>query len=315
MNAQDKYISIVSPVYQAEENVDELIKRINEEVSHITNNYEIILVEDGSKDESWKKIESACKIDERIIGVKLSRNFGQHYAITAGLSISGGMHVIVMDCDLQDNPKYIKALHKKALEGYDIVYTIKKSREHSSVKNILASIYHRSFNWLVGNKSLHSNGQIGSYSLLSRKVVNAFISFNDYHRHYLSILRWLGFSETYIVYEHEKRYSGKSSYTFSKLFTHAINGLIAQTDKLLRISTYIGFLFSTIGFIAIIYIVLISLKNGFQPGWASTTVLVIFSTGLILSSLGVVGIIIGKIFEQAKSRPLFIIDKLIRAKK
>jgi polyisoprenyl-phosphate glycosyltransferase len=305
------YLSIVSPVYLAENIVDELVRRIKDEISGITSNYEIILVEDGSIDKSWQKIEENCKIDERVKGIKLSRNFGQHYAISAGLCESRGDYVVVLDCDLQDNPTYISDLLNKSLEGYEIVYTYHEIREHGKYKDFFAGLFHHIFNWLVDNDNLQSNLRIGSYSLLTRKVVEAFCRFNDYHRHYLSILRWLGFSKSYINIRHEKRYNGQTSYSFDKLVTLAIDGIVSQTDKVLRFSIFTGFLFASLGFISTILIVVRYFTTGFQAGWASISVLIVFSTGLILASLGIVGIYVGKIFEQAKGRPLYIIDERI----
>lgn len=305
------YLSVVSPVYRAEGIIDELVKRITEEVSKITQDYEIILVEDGSPDQSWNKIKENCENDNRVKGIKLSRNFGQHYAITAGLKESGGEYVVVMDCDLQENPKYIHKLMDKAKEGNDIVLTIHKKREHGIIQTYFSKIYHRVFNLLVGNKNLKSGEEYGALSILKRKVVQAFSEFNDYHRHYLAVIRWLGFSRTEIEVLHQERFSGKSSYSFRKLIILALDGIISQTDKLLRYSIYTGFTFALIGFNAIIYIIFLYFYNGFQSGWASTVVLIIFSTGLILISLGIVGIYIGKIFEQAKNRPLYFIDEKI----
>ena len=304
-------LSIVSPVYKAEAIVDELVKRIKEEVSKITEDYEIVLIEDGSPDKSWEKIEEICKTEKRVKGIKLSRNFGQHYAITAGLAESKGEYVVVMDCDLQDNPKYIKELLDKAKEGYDIVNTVKITRKHSSIKNFLAGCFHRFFNFLLGRKELHGDAMIGAYSLITRKVVDAYASISDYYRPYTASLQWLGFSKVMIEVEHEERFAGRSSYTFFKLLSHAFNGIISQTDKLLRVSIYTGFALVALSFISILYIVIRSLNSGFHPGWASLAVLIIFSTGLMLMSLGIVGVYIGKIFEQTKNRPLYIIDKKI----
>ena len=164
---------------------------------------------------------------------------------------------------------------------------------------------------LVGNKHLKGGAQYGSLSLLTRKVVQAFSEYNDFHRHYLSVIRWLGFSKTEITVKHEERFSGKTSYSIKKLIIVAVDGIVSHTEKLLRFSIYTGFSFALIALIAIIYIVVISIKSGLQSGWASTTVLIIFCTGLILISLGVAGIYIGKIFDQVKDRPLFIIDEKI----
>ena len=142
MTDKKPYISIVSPVYQSEGIVDELVKRITEEVTRITEDFEIVLVEDGSSDQSWKKIEKNCKTDIRVKGIKLSRNFGQHYAISAGLKESQGDHIVVMDCDLQDNPKYIAEMYEKSKEGYDIVYTFKKFRKHGVIKELFARYFY-----------------------------------------------------------------------------------------------------------------------------------------------------------------------------
>lgn len=306
------FLSIISPVYKAEEIVNELVKRIKEEVSLITEDFEIILIEDGSPDQSWNKIEENCKLDNRVKGIKLSRNFGQHYAISAGLKESRGDYVVLMDCDLQDNPKYIPEMLQKSKEGnFDIIFTLHSDRKHKVLKNIFANLFHIFYNWLVGNKSLENNGKIGTYSLLTRKVVEAFCEFNDYHRHYLSVIRWLGFSKGFIEIEHEERFSGKTSYTFFKLVVLAVDGIVSQTKKLLLLSVFSGFIMAFIGVISIIYIVMKSITEGFQPGWASTMVLIIFSTGIILISLGIVGIYVGKIFDQVKERPLYIIDKRI----
>ena len=300
-------ISIVSPVYLAQNIIDELVKRVEENVLKISNSYEIILIEDGSPDNSWSKIEKVCEQNKNVKGVKLSRNFGQHYAITAGLNESKGDFVIVMDCDLQDNPKYISELYGKAVEGFDIVFTSKKSREHSFFKNITAKIFFRIFNYLSENQSATSD--VGAYSILSRKAVDAFCKINDAHRHYLLILRILGFKSAHIEIDHEKRLTGNSSYNFSKLIKHAINGIASQSDKLLRLSIGVGFFVFFAAFIWACILISLYFVRGAFPGYTSLMVMLLLSTGLILMSIGIVGIYIGKIFEQSKNRPLYIIDK------
>ena len=309
MNNNNKSISIVSPVYQAEGIVDELVKRITNEVTKITKEFEIILVEDGSTDKSWQKIEENCKKDKRVKGIKLSRNFGQHYAITAGLKVSQGDYVVVMDCDLQDNPKYIVEMYKKSKEGYDVIYTVKKVRKHSVIKNFFGVSFHRVFNWMINDKGIQGNKQIGNFSLISRKVVDSFCKYPEYHRAYLNVIYWMGFSNAKITIKHDERYQGKTSYSFIKLITLALDSIVSHSNKLLLVSIYTGFVFSMMGFISIIYIMIKSITYGYQPGWASTTVLIVFCTGLILTSLGITGVYIGKIFEQVKHRPLYLIDK------
>ena len=207
--------------------------------------------------------------------------------------------------------KYIIDLLNKAKEGFEIVFTVKKYREHNNLRNLSAFWFNKVFNKLIGNKSLHSHGKIGAYSLITRKVVDSYSKINDYYRPYLTVLQWLGYSNTYLKVMHDKRHQGKSSYTVFKLISHATNGIISQTSKLLRLSIYLGFFFALLSIIFIAYIVIKSIESGFQPGWASLATLVIFFTSLILINLGIVGIYIEKLFEQTKSRPLYLIEKKI----
>ncbi len=304
-------ISVVSPVYNAEPIVDELVRRVKSELAAITEDYEIILVEDGSPDNSWVRIDANCQAESRVKGIKLSRNFGQHYAITAGLSESKGDFVIVMDCDLQDDPRYIKDLLAKANTGADIVYTLKEVRSHGFFKNLTAKIFYRVFNFLVNNKFSRATEAVGSYSLLSRKVVDAFLSVGDYRRHYLMVLRWLGFPQAFVKIQHQERYAGKSSYNLRKLIEHALDGITSQSDRLLRLTAGFGFVLSFFSFVTAILVIVAYFVRPFQAGWASLFVLILFVSGLIILSIGICGIYIGKIFEQTKNRPLFIVDKKI----
>lgn len=305
------FISIVSPVYKAEKIVDELVRRIEEEVSKITPDYEILLVEDGSPDGSWTKIAEHCQKNKKVKGIKLSRNFGQHFAITAGVEKAKGDYVVVMDCDLQDDPVYFHQLYEQASAGYDIVYTNKKERQHSFLKNVTARGFNAVFNYLVDNKEWKAHSSVGSYSMLTRKAVNAFCSFNDYQRHYLIVLRWLGFNHTYVEIEHKKRFEGKSSYNLSKLLIHSINGITSQSDKLLRINVTVGLALSFLSLLSILYIVISYMFRSYLSGWASLIVVILFSTGVLLTSIGITGIYIGKTFEQTKGRPKYLIDKFL----
>ena len=300
--------SIISPVYQAENILNELVTRIENEIQKVTNDYEVILVDDGSTDDSWKVIESLCEKNSNIKGVKLSRNFGQAYAISAGLEKSKKNIAIVLDCDLQEDPKYFHQLIEEYNKGVHVVLTIPKKRRHGFLKNIMSKLYYSILNFLSDNSNSKMS-QNGTLSLISRDVIDSFLKVNDYHRHYLAIIKWLGFSSTSIFIEQDKRYIGESTYSTKKLITLAIIGLTSQTDRLLKISIYIGCLFSLLGFLSIIYIIIQYFISGYQTGWPSIFILIIFSTGLILISLGIIGLYIAKIFEQTKQRPLYIIEK------
>lgn len=300
-------ISIVSPVYGAENIVEELVNRIEEEVSKVSDSYEIILVEDASPDRSWEVIQKVCSGNERVKGVKLSKNFGQHNAIRSGIDLATGDVCIVMDCDLQDNPIYIKDLVSKWQEGNDIVYTVKQRRRHSVFKNIAATIFNKVFNYFASEVNSYNN--VGSYSLISRKVMNAFKQYKDYQIHYLLVLRWLGFTSDHVQIEHSDRYEGTSSYTIKKLFDHAMVGIIYQSDKLLKISIYLGFVISILSILSILLVVILYFYSGFQSGWASLFVMISFFAGIILIAIGVLGLYIGKLFEQVKDRPKYLIDQ------
>ena len=210
---------------------------------------------------------------------------------------------------MQDNPKYFKELLNKYNEGNDIVYTYKKSRNHSKFKNITAAGFNMTLNYLLDNKSLEADKNIGAYSLISRKVIDAFLSYNDYQFHYLLVLRWLGFKSTYVEIEHENRLEGKSSYTFKKLLAHASVAIIYQSDKLLRLSIYFGAFVSFMSFVIGIYIIASYFVSGYQSGWASIVVTVLFSLGIVLMSIGILGLYIGRLFEQVKNRPQYIFDE------
>ena len=298
-------LSVVSPVYRAEKIVPELVSRLIKGLSDITEDFEIVLVEDGSVDGSWSAICRECEAEPRVKGVRLSRNFGQHYAITAGLESARGRHVVVMDCDLQDDPNDIAKLYAKALEGNDIVYGLKTERAHSLHRNFFAMIFFKLFNLLSDRQT--ASAQSGSFSLLSRKAVNAFLRFSDRHRHYLMIVRELGMPSGSVEVSHAKRFEGKSSYDLRKLIMHAIGGLTSQSTKLLKIAVGIGVVYFFAAIVGIGYLVIQYFLSGFRAGWASTMVLLLGSTGLLLIAIGILGVYIGNIYDQVRMRPLYIV--------
>ncbi len=308
MNKENIKISVISPVYKSEKIVDELVRRISDEVSRITDNYEIILVEDCGGDNSWKKIEENCISNSKVKGIKLSRNFGQHYAISAGMKESSGDVIVIMDCDLQDDPSHIKKLYDEFKNGFDVVFTKRIARKHSFFKTITAKIYNSLFS-MFADKNYDLN--VGSLTMISKRVKDEFVKLKDQDRLYIQLIKWIGFKSTYVSVEHRERYEGKSTYSISKLFITAIQGWTSYSDKLLRLSVYSGLLISLITLLVGIYIVLSYFMKSFQPGWPSLIVAILFSTGLILMSIGITGIYIGKIFDQTKGRPLYIIDKKI----
>lgn len=301
-------ISIVSPVYKGEAIVEELVSKIYEAVTQLEVDFEIILVEDGSPDNSWEKIREASNRHRNVKGIKLSRNFGQHYAVTAGLNFATGSIIILMDCDLQDDPKFIPLLLAEYKMGNEIVFTRRIDRKHSFVKSLNSATYNFFFG-LFSDRNYDVNA--GSMVLFSQRVNEVFLKLEDKDRLYLQMLKWIGFKSTYVAIEHKERFAGKSTYTFYKLLKLAIQGWTSHSDKLLKFSVYSGFFLSFITFVIAIVIFIKYYFFGLQPGWPSLFLAIIFGTGLILMSIGITGVYIGKIFEQTKNRPLFIVDEKI----
>ncbi|MEL6135280.1 MAG: glycosyltransferase family 2 protein, partial [Bacteroidota bacterium] len=203
-------ISIVSPVYRGEKMVDALVERIRSSVFSFTSNFEIILVEDGGPDDSWAKIEENCAKYSEVIGVKLSRNFGQHYAITAGLSQAKGEWVIVMDCDLQDKPEEIPRLYQKAQEGYELVYARRVVRQDSYFKRMGSKLFYQVLGYLTDTKQ---DSTIANFGIYHQKVVQAILSMKDHIRYFPTMSQWVGFDRAYLDVQHQERDEGKSSYT------------------------------------------------------------------------------------------------------
>ncbi|HTH57358.1 MAG TPA: glycosyltransferase family 2 protein [Cyclobacteriaceae bacterium] len=302
------YLSIISPVYKAEAIVDELVKRIHEEVLKITVDYEIILVDDGSPDSSWSKIGENCGRDAKVKGIKLSRNFGQHYAVTAGMAAANGKLIVIMDCDLQDDPSYISLLIDAYNHGNEIVFTKRIDRKHSFKKRISSWIYNLLFHFFSESRY---DVDAGSLVLFTSTVRDVLLKLEDKDRLYVQMLKWVGYKNTYVAVEHKRRFSGESSYTLLKLIKLAMQGWTSHSARLLKLSVYGGFTLSLITFLISLVIVVRYFTEGFLPGWPSLFIAIMFSTGLILISIGIAGIYIGKIFEQSKRRPLFIVDKKI----
>jgi dolichol-phosphate mannosyltransferase len=273
----------------------------------VVRSYELVLVDDGSRDGAWEEIERLIGLDSDVRGVRLSRNFGQHAAITAGLSEARGDWVVVMDCDLQDPPEDIPRLYARALEGHEIVFGRRTHKPTGAVRRLLAALYFRCLRVFTGT---HMEGQYGTFSVLSRRVANEFLQLKDHDRHYLMILTWLGFESTAVDYEPSLRYRGRSSYSLPRLVEHALDGVFFQTTVLLRWIVYLGFFLASVGGALATYLIIARVVGHAYPGWTSIVVLTLLLCGFIITSTGITGLYIGKVFEQARGRPVFVIDRV-----
>ena len=301
-------ISVVIPVYGCGNSLYELHNRLIETLEKINSGFEIIMVNDSSPDEAWDVIIELANKDFRVKGINFSRNFGQHYAITAGLDNCSGKWVVVMDCDLQDQPEEILRLYNTALEGYDVVFGRRKSRKDKFIKKLLSKIFYRVFDYFTEN---NSDSTISNFGIYAQNVIQNFLKFKEQNRLFPLLVKWQGYTTSYIDVEHANRKTGKSSYNFSKLFNLAIDIIISQSNKPLRISIKFGFAMAFFSMIYLIYLVIRKFSLDIPLGWTSIMVAIFFIGGLILANLGLIGLYIGKIYNEIKNRPLYLIkDKI-----
>lgn len=301
------HLSVVIPVYKAENLLGELYMRLKAALESISPDFEIVLVEDCGGDNSWQMIERLAAADPRVRGIQFSRNFGQHYGITAGLDHCHGDWVVVMDCDLQDRPEEIPRLYAKAQEGYDIVLARRGVRQDPILKRITSCLFYKIFSYLT---DIEYNGESGNFRIMSRKVVTNFRRMGEQLRFFGGLVQWMGFPTASIEVEHAERFEGKSTYTFAKLWKLAAETIIAHSDKPLRLAVRFGFLMA---FFSFFYGACILGRALFYsspiPGWSSLIVSLYFIGGIIIAILGILGIYLGKTFDESKKRPLYIIRR------
>jgi dolichol-phosphate mannosyltransferase len=299
-------ISVVVPVYGCCSSLTELYTRLDVVLSAISVNYEIIMVDDASPDYAWEVIQQLASADARVKGIHLSRNFGQHYAITAGLDYANGDWVVVMDCDLQDVPEEIANLYLKTQEGYDVVVGRRANRQDLFFKKLVSKIFYQVFAYFTGSKI---DNRIGNYGIYAQKVIVSIRRFREQNRSFGLFALWVGFKRAEIDVKHAKRTQGQTSYTFKKMLGLALDSIVSHSNKLLRLTVAFGFALSTLS-LAYAFWIIISYFMWKTPvvGWTSLIVSLYLTTGLVIGNIGIVGLYVGKIFNEVKKRPLYIID-------
>jgi dolichol-phosphate mannosyltransferase len=304
---QIPYISVVIPVYRCGEVLEELYERLCKSLSKISENFEIILVDDRSPDQAWENIKSLAKRDPRVRGIRLSKNFGQHYAITAGLDEVRGKWIVVMDCDLQDRPEEIPNLYHKAMEGYDVVVGKRAKRQDRFIKRLGSQLFYMIYNYLTDSEI---DKGISNFGIYSRQVIESVKSLREHARSFGLFVIWTGFDRTEINIRHDRRRSGKSSYTLSKLAELAIDSIVTHSNKPLRLTVKMGF---SLSLLSLFYAAWLIIRYLFWStpveGWTSLIVSIYFLAGLVLGSIGMLGLYIGKIFDEVKNRPLYIVQE------
>lgn len=302
-------IGVVVPVYRAQDSLVELHERLTQTLTSLGRSYELVFVEDCGGDDSWRVIESLAR-DPHVRAVKLSRNFGQHFAITAGLDHVDAQWVVVMDADLQDEPENIPKMYRVATEqGFDIVMTRSIAKKHAVWRRVASRLWAKGLSFLSGAAI---DSRACTLSLISRKVVLAFRELRDAHRHYLLLLGWLGFRRCYMDVEHKDRPHGRSTYSLAKLVGHAIDGVISQSSRLLSVSIFFGVAITVLSLILGLAVVVqvLALRAG-VPGWPSVICVLLFLGGSLHMAIGVAGLYLGRTLDQSRQRPLYVVDETL----
>ena len=306
---QKKILSIVSPAYNEAENLGEFYSRVINATDNLNLEIEIIYINDGSQDSTIDIITKQRQIDNRITIIDLSRNFGKEIALTAGLDYSSGDAVIVIDADLQDPPELIPKLVEKWREGYDVVNAKRiKRKGESLLKKVMSYIYYRLLFYL---SDINVPRDTGDFRLLNKNALDALLKLREKHRYMKGLFVWVGFKQKEIEYEREARFKGKTKWGFFSLFNLAFDGLTSFSIMPLRLASTIGFLSALIGFF---YGAVIVFKTLFfhEPvaGFTSLVVLITFFGGIQLLSIGIIGEYIGRIFNETKNRPLYVVKNI-----
>lgn len=300
-------ISIVSPVYKCGDCVAELHRQLVAVLEPLVPSFEIVLVNDGCPADSWSAVREVAARDPRVKAINLSRNFGQHYAIAAGVHRSSGNWVVVMDCDLQDRPAEIPKLYRKALEGHDIVYALRSDRQDPWTKRMLSRGFSAFYNLL---SDIPIDPRACNFSIASRPVIDAYLRLKELNRSWHLLLRWLGFDFTFVSVEHGGRFAGKSAYNLRRGFLLAVESITSQSNKPLILAIRAGFLMAISAMGVGLYYISRYLARGVGvAGWTSVIVSIYFLGGLLLVNLGVIGLYLGKVFNEVRDRPLYVVKE------
>lgn len=303
--------SVVIPVYGCKDALEELYERLTKELSDLSKKYEIIFVDDCCPQDSWKIIEEICEKDKKVLGLQLSRNFGQMKAILAGLDNVSGKYVIVMDCDLQDRPEEIKRLYNKIVEGYDVVLARRKNRSDAKSKIRISNLFYKLYTIATGQKY---DPALCNFSICKNEVIKNYCKIREEHRAYVLYLQWMGYKQTSIDVVHDKRKTGKSSYNFKKRLKYAMDILFSQSNAALKVIIVFGLIVSFISALMIIITIIMHIFGDLKMGWPSLIISIFFMGGINIFVIGIVGLYVGNIFTQVKNRPLYFIRTKLNGK-
>lgn len=301
-------ISVIIPIYNEEKIIPELYERLRKTVSEISENYELIFVNDGSKDQSLLQLLKLSKQDPRAFYINFSRNFGHQIAVTAGLDACTGKAVVIIDGDLQDPPELIADLYKKHKEGFEVVYAKRAERKGEGVfKKVTAKLFYRVLKRIT---TVDIPLDTGDFRLIDHKVVNYLKQMPEQNKFLRGQIAWLGFNQTHVLFTRDERKFGKTGYSLNKMLQFAIDGITSFSDKPLQLVTKLGFLISFFSFLIILYAIYSHfILDRTITGWTSLIISSMFIGGIQLISIGVIGEYISRINKNVLKRPLYIIEK------
>lgn len=304
-----KVISLVVPVFNEEKGIGIFYKAVYEAIKTRPESFEIIFVNDGSSDESLRKLLDLNKIDTRVRIIDFTRNFGQQNALTAGIDFAAGDAVILMDVDMEDLPDRICDFIEYWNKGYDVVYAIRKRRKVGIAKMILFFLYHK-INMMISDISIPDES--GIFGLMDRKVVNILKTIPEKNRYLPGLRAWVGLKQIGLEVERGERYDKKPRVSILQLLKLAFDSYVSFSKIPLKIASFLGIFFSFVSFVGIFAIILLKLTGGIQPhGWASIVMVILFVTGIQLITIGIIGEYVGRILDEAKNRPLYLVRQVI----
>jgi len=306
-------VSVLVPCYRDEFGLKELHRRLSEVCGKLESSYEIVLVDDGSPDNTWLEIVALASLDEHVVGVKLARNYGHQMAVTAGLRIVRGDRILIIDSDLQDPPELLPEMMRLMDEGADNVYGQRLSRKGVPLwKKVCYKNYYRLLSLLAG---CEIPPDTGDFRLISRRIVDVVNEMPEHHRFLRGMISWVGFKQVPIQYHRDARFAGESGYTLSKLFRIAIDGITSFSIKPLRIASLLGVVFGGLCFVGFAYAVVVYLQGSTTvAGWTSLMAVILLTASLQFFVLGMIGEYVGRMFIEQKQRPLFVIDRVLGKK-
>lgn len=305
-------ISVVVPIFNEEGNINILYTKLRETLLKIDRNYEIVFINDGSIDNSYKLLKTIGKKDKKVKILSFSRNFGHMSAINAGLELCGGERVVVMDADMQDPPFVIEKMYKKSLEGFDVVYGVKKKRKENFIRVYMMKVFYRLLS-KISNVKIPLDA--GTFSLITRKVVNHINELPERNKYYSGLRAWAGYNQTGVTYERAKRYKGKEA-SYARLFKLAMDQIVSFSFVPLKLASFLGFIFSFVAFLMIIVLFILKFfVNLGIVGWTSTITTILLIGGVQLITLGIIGEYLARIYDEVKHRPEYIVKEKINFKK